>query len=356
MNKNNKKIRGLDPEKVSSWLAVELKELSTPPYEFELIAAGGSNLTYKITDSAGSCFALRRPPEVVALHSAHDMSREWRIMSALGNSEKQNKIPVPECLAYSKDLDILGAEFYVMSFVEGTILRDSSTVPDITPEAARAATESLIEVQVLMHTLDLGEANLADLAKHEDYAGRQLKRWKRQVEAGGIRDLPLHTELYERLLKSKPLETVPAGLVHGDYRFDNCVLDSSWNIAAVLDWELCTLGNPIADFVWSLQYWADPGDEMKWLIDSPTLNPSFMRREEYCNLYRRISRFNLADMDYYTVFSWWKQASIVEGVYARLLAGGGGGMSDPDQTANIARRVDDMLDYAADLSEGVLPA
>lgn len=425
--KETAEVRGLDIPKISAWLEEKLggdgaddsgssgdaggdagsgggsgsnaggsggrgadfKEPFLPPYEFELIAAGGSNLTYRIagrvtgritnqgsgtSESSGNqssnqgdsqtsnknsqtAIALRRPPEAARLASAHDMGREWKVMSALANSP----VPVPKCIAYEADPEILGADFYIMDFVGGIILRDTQTVPNITPEAAAAATKSLIEIQAAMHTLDLNAVGLADLGKHEDYIGRQLKRWKHQVDTGGVRSLPLHTEIHDRLAAAKPPETAQPSLVHGDYRFDNCILGPDWKVIAVLDWELCTIGNPTADFVWSLQYWAEPGDEFTWLTDSPTLNPAFMSREEYCLQYEKASGLNLADIEYYKIFSWWKQASIVEGVYARVLAGAGGGsmedesMESETRAEHIAERVDGMLEYAADMAAGVLP-
>ncbi len=347
---------------VSDWLTKNL-EGSSPPYKFELIAAGGSNLTYKITDSAGNDYALRRPPKAGVLASAHDMGREWKIMSSL---EKYNKklagktgqVPVPKCLTYCNDPAVLGTDFYVMSFEDGIILRDTKTVENITEAEAKRATESLVEVQIAMHKIDLEAAELSDFAKHEDYIGRQLKRWKKQVDAANVRELPLHDELYKRLEDAKPNETAPAGLVHGDYRFDNCVLSKNWEVSAVLDWELCTLGNPIADFVWSAQYWTDTDDEFCWLVEAPTILPAFISRQEYIEMYFRQSGFDMSDINYYTVFSWWKQSSIVEGVNARLMVGGGGGLEagarDEDKIKAISKRVDYMLEHSHDLAKGVI--
>ena len=339
-----------NPAALSEWLGEHLPGAAAP-FNYELIAAGGSNLTYRVLDSQQNQWALRRPPMAHALATAHDMSREWRIMSALGAS---GEVPVPDCLAYCSDPSIAGAEFYVMSFVEGLILRDQTATANMTQAQAQAATESLIDVQVAMHTLDLAAAGLADLGKHEDYVGRQLKRWQRQVAQGGVRELPLHAELHDLLLAQMPPERAQPALAHGDYRFDNCVLGDDFEVIAVLDWELCTTGNPIADFVWSLQYWADPGDELTFLADPPTFNPVFMRRSQYQQLYEQKSGFDLSDWAYYQVFSWWKQASIVEGVYARRLAGAGGGMAISGDVHDIGRRVDEMLQQAAQWADSWL--
>ncbi len=338
-----------NPTQLSDWLAKHLP--SSPPFQYELVAAGGSNLTYRVTDHSSNQWALRRPPMAHALDSAHDMGREWRIMSALGS---YGAVPVPQCLAFCEDMTIIGAPFYVMSFVEGLILRDQTSTAKMTAAQALAATQSLVDVQVAMHTLDLAAAGLEDLGRHEDYVGRQLKRWRRQVAQGGVRDVPLHAELHDLLLAQKPPERAQPALAHGDYRFDNCVLGKNFQVIAVLDWELCTTGNPIADFVWSLQYWGEPGDEMTFLLDPPTFNPVFIKRQEYKDLYQQKSGFDLSDLPYYQIFSWWKQASIVEGAYARRLAGAAGGMATSGSVHDIAKRVDEMLQQAAEWADSWL--
>ena len=343
-------IPGIDVEPVSAWLAGNIAG-SEPPFTFDLIAAGGSNLTFRLSDSGGRQWALRRPPVGSALATAHDMGREWRIMAALGEA---GNVPVPEMVAFCGDHSVNGADFYVMGFVEGRILRDQDSAVDMTPEQAEIATQSLLEVQVAFHTLDLDEVGLGDLGRREDYVGRQLKRWCRQVEAAGVREVPLLIELHERLSAAKPAEGAPAALAHGDYRFDNTVLDDQWKIAAVLDWELCTTGNPIADFAWSLQYWADPDDELSFLSDPPTVLDCFVRRDEVAERYAAQSGFDLSHLPYYAVFSWWKQACIVEGAYARRLKGMTGGMETTGDVHDIARRVDTMLAHAADMAAGVL--
>jgi aminoglycoside phosphotransferase (APT) family kinase protein len=342
-------IRGIDRTRVDDWLAGNIAG-AMAPFTYELIAAGGSNLTFRVTDAAGSTWALRRPPVGHALPTAHDMAREWRIMAALDGTG----VPVPACIAYCDDNEVNGAPFYVMSFVEGRILRDRASAADLTPEQADIATDSLIDVQIAFHTVDLDAIGLGTLAKRDDYVGRQLTRWRTQVERADVRDVPLIHQLHDRLVAAKPAEVAPPGLAHGDYRFDNTVLGDDFRIAAVLDWELCTIGNPVADFAWSLQYWADPGDTMTFLSDPPTLEDVFVRRDEVARRYGERSGLDLSDLPYYTVFSWWKQACIVEGVYARRLAGATGGARQTNDPSDIALRVDAMLDHAAHLASGVI--
>jgi aminoglycoside phosphotransferase (APT) family kinase protein len=278
------------------------------------------------------------------------MSREWRIMAALDGTD----VPVPACIAYCDDLEVNGAPFYVMGFVDGLILRDRASVAGMTAAQADIATDSLIDVQIAFHTIDIDAIGLGNLAKRDDYTGRQLNRWRTQVERANVRDVPLLHELHDRLLTAKPTEKARPGLAHGDYRFDNTVLGADFKIAAVLDWELCTIGNPVADFAWSMQYWADPGDTMSFLSDPPTLEPVFVRSDEVVRRYEKRSGLDLSDLPYYTVFSWWKQACIVAGVYARRLAGATGGATSTGDPSDIARRVDAMLDHAAELATGVI--
>ncbi len=315
-------LKGIDIEAVTAWLEQHLAG-SKPPYTFDLIAAGGSNLTYRLTDSAGVVYALRRPPVRGVVATAHDMSREWRIMDAL---HKNTDIPVPATLAYCEDVEVSGAEFYVMDFVDGLILRDQKSTAAIDDKFALIATESLVDVQVAFHTLDIDAVGLGDLGKREDYLQRQLKRWRKQAEAVKTRDLPLLESLHSQLESLAPASSRPAGLAHGDYRFDNCVLDKTGRVAAVLDWELCTLGDPVVDFCWSLQYWAEPDEQLSFLQSPPTLNPIFPKRDYVAKMYAEKSGYSLDEQNYYFAFGWWKMACIVEGVYARMKKGASGGM------------------------------
>jgi aminoglycoside phosphotransferase (APT) family kinase protein len=341
--------RGIERANVDAWIAASVAG-AVAPFTYELIAAGGSNLTFRVTDGSGQQWALRRPPVGHALPTAHDMSREWRIMAALAGTP----VPVPACVAYCAEADVNGAPFYLMSFVEGRILRDQASTAGMDREQADVATESLIDVQIALHTTDVDEIGLGQLAQRSDYVGRQLRRWSSQVERAGVRQLPQMLELHDRLVAAKPDEKAPPGIAHGDYRFDNTVLGEDYRIAAVLDWELSTIGNPIADFAWSLQYWADPGDPINFLNDPPTLNDVFVRRDEVARRYAERSGFDLSELPYYAVFSWWKQACIVEGVYARRLqgaTGGAGGTNDPN---DIARRAEALFARAGELAAGVI--
>jgi aminoglycoside phosphotransferase (APT) family kinase protein len=278
------------------------------------------------------------------LATAHDMDREWRILDALTKSA----VPVPEPLARCNDVDVTGAPFYVMTFADGTILRTQADGARLDRDAARDATDSLVDVQVAMHALDADAIGLGDLARHHTgYVERQLRRWKTQVERARVRDLPLLDKIHDRLAASVPKESGRPALVHGDYRFDNVVLGSAHRITAVLDWELATIGDAVADACWSLLYWADPGDPLPFLTSAPTLAGVFDRRSVVADRYATRSGRDLGALGWFAVFGYWKMACIVEGVYARRLKGasGGGGQGDP---STIAARVDALLDVARD--------
>lgn len=341
----NDALKGIDRGRVVAWLAEALPDFRAP-FTFHLIAAGGSNLTYRVEDACGAAFVLRRPPVAGALATAHDMSREWRIMSAL--ARHASRVPVPQPLAYCEDTAVTGAPFYAMSFVDGLILRDVAGATTLDADAARRAMRSLVATQATLHALDPEEVGLGDLGRRDGYVARQLARWRRQVEAAKTRDLPLLETLHERLSATIPEQTRPSALAHGDYRFDNVVLDAGQNVVAVLDWELCTIGDPEADFCWSLMYWADPNDEITLLPDPPTRLAHFPRRAEVIACYEEFSGQPLQHAEYFEAFGWWKQACIVEGVYARLIKGASGGMktAPPEQVARIVER---YLERAAGL-------
>jgi aminoglycoside phosphotransferase (APT) family kinase protein len=338
-------LPGIDEDRVGAWFVANV-DGATAPLHYELVAAGGSNLTYRVEDADGGVWALRRPPVAAVLATAHDMGREWRILEALS---RDGSVPVPAAIARCEDLDVTGAPFYVMGFVDGLILRTAADGAALDAAAADAAADSLVDVQVALHALEPAAIGLGDLGRPGSYVERQLHRWRTQVERARVRELPLLDELHDRLARTAPAPSGAPALAHGDYRFDNTVLGTDHRIAAVLDWELCTTGDAVTDFAWSLLYWADPGDECQFLTSSPTLAPSFPRRAEVIGRYATRSGRDLAALGWFTVFGYWKMACIVEGVHARHLKGGkgGGGSNDP---TSIAARVDAFLEHAHDLA------
>jgi aminoglycoside phosphotransferase (APT) family kinase protein len=346
---NGDEYPGLDPDATTRWLRDHVDAIEGG-LTYSLVAAGGSNLTYRVEDDAGHAWALRRPPVTAVLATAHDMDREWRILTALATTP----VPVPAPVARCDDVEVTDGPFYVMGFVDGTILRTEADGAALSSADAETATDSLVDVQVALHALDVDEIGLGDLTKHHTgYAERQLRRWQTQVERAKVRDLPLLDDLHERLARTVPPEAGRPSLVHGDYRFDNVVLGPDQRIAAVLDWELCTVGDAVADACWSLLYWIDPGDPLPFLDSAPTLAPAFPRRADATKRYAARSGRDLDALGWFTVFGYWKMACIVEGVYARRLKGARGGAAQGDPSS-IAHRVDAFLAYAADAATGVL--
>jgi len=226
---------GINPDAITKWMAEMVPGISLP-LDFKLITGGASNLTYSVTSANGERFVLRRPPTGHVLSSAHDMGREFRIISALADTE----VPVAPVIGMCPDDSINDAPFYVMRFVEGLIVFDHADGEAVAPEIRPIMANSLVDTLADLHALDPESVGLGELGRHEDYCARQLRRWKRQIDEGSDRALPLVDELHGRLQKGMPPQQ-GYGIVHGDYRLDNCMMGHDGEVAAVLDWELCTL-------------------------------------------------------------------------------------------------------------------
>lgn len=338
-------IQGIDVAPVTDWYVANVPG-TTPPLEFDLIAGGHSNLTYRVTDAAGRTTVLRRPPLGQVLASAHDMGREHRIIAALAATD----IPVAPTYGYEPTGDVNGAPFYVMDFVPGHVLRDAAAAEALTPAARARSGESLIEVLAAIHSVDLVAVGLDDLGRHDGYIERQLKRWYGQWNKSKTRELPAIDEVHRALSADIP-EQGPAAIVHGDYRLDNCLLDDDGNVVAVLDWELCTLGDPLADVGLLMVYWSEPGDVAPTL-GAPTLAEGMASRSQLLDRYAQVSGRDLSRIDFYTAFGYWKLACIVEGVYARYI-GGSMGTRDTDDFSHFARQVEALAEQAQRTLEGM---
>jgi aminoglycoside phosphotransferase (APT) family kinase protein len=334
---------GIERAGVEAWFAEHVGGVELP-LSFERISGGHSNLTYRVTDAAGRCWALRRPPLGKRLGSAHDMAREHRVVSALGPTE----VPVAPVVGLCEDESVNGAPFYVMGFVEGPILRGVAEAEAFPEEAERRAIgERLADTLVAIHAVDPDAVGLGELGRREDYVARQLRRWHGQWEKSKTRELPAIDEVHERLSARIP-EQGPATIVHGDYRLDNMILTPGGEVAAVVDWELCTLGDPLADVGLLMVYWAEEGDEDAALGQPATMAPGFPTRQEVAARYAERSRRDLSQLDFFVALGYWKLAIILEGVYARYSAGQYGKV-DPgiQQFARIVER----LAAAAEVAE-----
>ena len=325
---------GIDVPSVTAWLEAHV-EGSSGPFEFDLIAGGHSNLTYAVTGANGARYVLRRPPLGHVLASAHDMGREHRIISGLQNTA----VPVAPALGFCDDAAINGASFYVMGFVDGYVIRDAATADAVlSVEARRRASESVVDTMAAIHAVDLPASGLDTLGKHEEYISRQLRRWYGQWNSQKTRELSAVDRAHDQLLARIPAQG-PATLVHGDYRLDNCMVDTTGTVVAVLDWEICTLGDRLADLGLLLVYWTGPDDEMTSWTGASTTSPGFLNRAALAERYGRVTATDLSQLDYYVAFAFWKLACILEGVYARYL-GGALGQRDPAELLPFKQQVE----------------
>ncbi len=336
-------VEGIDADAVGRWLEKEIPG-SRPPFSFALIAGGRSNLTYRVTDAAGRVHALRRPPLSHVLPTAHDMAREYRVISALGPTA----VPVPQTFGLCLDTDVNDAPFYVMEFVDGLILRDAQAAEQGLDMAARHRTGlALAETLAALHAVDVDAVGLGDFAKREGYISRQLRRWHEQFRNSQVEGLDTATvvnAVHDRLAATIPAQR-GAAIVHGDFRLDNTVLAPDGSVRAVLDWEICTLGDPLADVGLLMVYWTEPGDDAALVGLTPTTAPGFVTRQEIQDAYASASGRDLEHLGYYTAFGYWKLACIVQGVYARYAGGAAAG--DRSSVDGFARSVVTLAEMAS---------
>lgn len=320
-------IQGVDVDKVSEWLVANIAD-ARAPFSFSLIAGGRSNLTYKVTDANNVGYVLRRPPLGHVLATAHDMAREHRIIAAVGKTG----VPVPKTLGVCTDESVNGAPFYVMAFVEGEVLDSAEKAAKLDPSLRIDASMNLIDVLAELHAVDVDAVGLGDLAKREGYIERQIKRWSTQWENSKTRELPEIDEVV-RLLSSKVPQQQGVVIAHGDFRFGNVLTDvKNGRIAAVLDWELCTLGDPLADLGYIGVYWSD-GPSSALRANDPTPAGGFAKYQDLVDRYAKTTGRDVSGVDYYVAFSCWRLAVISEGVYARYLHGAMGKQEGIDMNA-----------------------
>src|ERR1700722_19436893 len=278
--------------------------------DIQLIAGGRSNLTYRLTISGPGTgpdgtlqppgtrqLVLRRPPLGHVLPTAHDMSREFRVLSALAGTQ----VPVAPLVAACTDDEVIGAPFYVMEYVPGVVLRTRDDTKDLTEQQAAQLSRCLADMLAAIHAVDVAEVGLGDLGRGAGYLRRQLSRWQRPWGLSATREMPGYEKLVQRLTAALP-EEGQTTLVHGDYRLDNALvtLDPEPRITAVVDWEMATLGDPLADLGLTLVYWTEAGEE-GWLAPAnentgtrgvtadATTSPGFWTRAEFAAEYARLT-------------------------------------------------------------------
>jgi aminoglycoside phosphotransferase (APT) family kinase protein len=304
---------GLDLGRLAGWLATAVPE-ADGPLSATLLAGGKSNLTYEVSDGTHS-WVLRRPPLGHVLATAHDMAREYRVMAAL----RDTGVPVPRTYALCEAADVIGAPFYLMQRVEGTAYRWASQLAPLGPERARTISCELIDTLAALHAVDPAEVGLSDFGRPAGFLARQVSRWKRQLDASYCRDLPAAAELHAALAASVP-EQSRDGIVHGDYRLDNVLVDDAGRLAAVIDWEMATLGDPLTDLALFLIYQRF-APMMRGSIADASMAPGFLAEDEVLDQYAAASERDLANVGFYLGLAAFKLAVIAEGIYYRHLHG-----------------------------------
>ncbi|MGV0810755.1 phosphotransferase family protein [Mycolicibacterium boenickei] len=312
----------------------------TAPLRYQRIGLGQSNLTYRVTDVRDRSWVLRRPPLGHLLASAHDVLREARIIAALAGTD----VPVPRILGVTTDSDV---PLVLMEFVDGLVVDTMSVAEALTPQRRHKIAESMPRTLARIHAVDLEQTGLADLASHKPYAQRQLKRWSAQWEQSKTRELPALDDLTRRLAAAVP-EQREISLVHGDFHLRNLITAyDTGAVVATLDWELSTLGDPIADMGTLLTYWPEPG-EITGADFAPSTLEGFPSRAEMARLYLDETGRDPAALQYWHVFGLWKLAIIAEGVMRRA-------MDEPENKAAAGTptvaRIDSIVDKAREIAD-----
>ncbi len=335
-------IEGIDTAKVTAWIAERTEVTGT--LEFKLIAGGRSNMTFTVNDAAGRRFVLRRPPLGKLLPSAHDMSREHRLMSALADTP----VPVPRMVGLCQDAAVNERDFYVMHFLAGLVVRSVDIGRGLSEPIRNRMSRELIKTLCDLHRVDIDAVGLGSLAKRDGYIERQLKRWTGQWEQSKTREIPMIDKVRDALAANLPPPSKPT-IAHGDYRLSNCMMNLAGTVAGVLDWELCTLGEPMADLGGLLGYWHDAQDPGQRGDSETTGLPGFLTQDEMANLYADAMGVKLATIDYYRGFAQWRLACIGEGVYARYLGGQQGAQDEAIDLDTYKSSIPVRVDRAAKL-------
>lgn len=321
-------VVGADPAVVGPWLAAQTGDERWRGCHVQLIAGGKSNLTYLLS-AADREAILRRPPTGQLLPTAHDMLREARVIGALGPTG----FPVPGIVAVERTGELLGQPFYVMQRVVGHVVRDA--FPDgyaASSDDHRLVAERLVATLAQLHATDYAAAGLGDFGRPEGYMERQVRRWSRQSAASTDVPVPGLAELAAELVAALPAHA-DSTIVHGDFRLDNCVLDpgDAGRIAAVLDWEMSTLGDPLADLGVLLVYWAQTADQvaeaLQHIVPKITQLAGFPDRAGVATLYALATGREVSSLPFYVAFGYFKLAVVIQGIVARQLAGAMGGQN-----------------------------
>ncbi|AEB44636.1 phosphotransferase family protein [Micromonospora maris] len=296
-------LPGLDLDRLATYLHRQVPGLLAGPLHGALLTGGRSNLTYAVTDGQ-TRWVLRRPPLGHVLATAHDMGREYRVMHALAPTA----VPVPPMVHHCADPTVLGVPFYLMGQVPGRVHREPEELVGWSPSQVRDLAFRLIDLLAVLHTVEPASVGLADFGRPDGFNARQVRRWKRQLDASRSRDLPGIGDLHDRLAAAVP-ETRSAAVLHGDFRLDNVLLGEDRTVRAVLDWEMSTLGDPLADLALSLVY------------ARRVTAPGQPDTDELADRYARRTGRSVDALPWYLAFAAFKLAVILEGVHYRYVQG-----------------------------------
>lgn len=325
-------VRGLDLERVLPWFREHVTDVES--LTGTVIGHGRSNITYRLDDPKGRSWVLRRPPLSHVQATAHDMGREFRILTALAPTG----FPAPTPIALCDDEAVNDAQFYIMEYVDGLVPVDPNEVSRRWDEGDRHRIGiELVDVLVRLHAFKPEEIGLEGWGKPQGYLERQVRRFSEQLESIRYRETDELDELARRLKKAMPEERRP-GIVHGDYRLDNSILDDDGHIIAVLDWEMCTLGDSLADLGLLRMYWGQGTSRDVTVGATPVMQlAGFPSWEEARGHYEDESGADLSNLDFYTVLAHFKLGVILENMYKRFLGGGtvGAGFETIGQQAVI---------------------
>ncbi len=310
---------GYQVNAVEDWVRKNVPDLK-PHFDWIRLEGGHSNLTYQINDQNGHSAVIRRPPQGELLPKAHDMSREWALIKALSTTN----VPVPKPYGFCEDPEISGAWFYIMGLIDGKPRYNSDDTRALVPESQRETlAHSFFDALADLHQVDPDAVGLGELGKRDSYVGRQIKTWYRSwtssVSGANFDDERAHT-LQAYFLEHLP-DQGPIRVVHGDYGLHNCLFGADCTVAAIVDWEISTLGDPLADLAYALNPWPDPSDAREIAPESPTSLKGFPPRSALADRYAKRTGRDLSNLPYYIAFNRWKSACIVHGVYARYMEG-----------------------------------
>ena len=285
------------------------------PVEVSPLGQGRSNLTFRVVRD-GVRYVLRRPPEGDIPETAHDMGREHTVLSALTGAD----VRTPDVVAMCDDTDVIGVPFFVMEEVAGRVIRDT-TPAEYTEEDRHRVGLEMVDALAELHTVDVDAVGLGDLGK-PGYTARQVRRWTRQLEQMATRDLP-DLDAVRGWLEERVPETHPRAIVHGDFKLDNALFSegSPATLRAILDWEMATVGDPLADLGYLLVFWPEPDEPGLAGFPLPSAEGGYATKDELIARYTERTGFVMEDLTMYRVLALWKLAILTEGLYKRFLAG-----------------------------------